>query len=55
MTSSIPQDIDRARYRLLLNGDIGKGSVLYWMSREQRAHDNWGLLLAQQKDFTFQR
>jgi len=55
MTSSTPQDVDRARYRLLWDGDIGKGPVLYWMSREQRAHDNWGLLLAQQKGLELKR
>ena len=36
------------RIRLLKDGDLGKGPVVYWMSREQRAEDNWGLLAAQE-------
>ncbi|MCJ7499725.1 deoxyribodipyrimidine photo-lyase, partial [bacterium] len=27
----------------------GKGTVVYWMSRDQRVSDNWALLYAQQK------
>jgi deoxyribodipyrimidine photo-lyase len=27
----------------------GSGAVCYWMSRDQRLHDNWALLYAQQK------
>lgn len=34
------------RTRLLCNGKHGGGPVLYWMSREQRAEDNWALLAA---------
>ncbi len=30
------------------NGSIGSGSIVYWMSREQRVSDNWGLFHAQQ-------
>jgi deoxyribodipyrimidine photo-lyase len=28
---------------------MGKGPVIYWMSRDQRVSDNWALLYAQQK------
>ena len=35
------------RVRLLQNGTEGNGSVIYWMSRDQRVHDNWALLFAQ--------
>ena len=37
------------RARLLQAGQEGTGPVIYWMSREQRADDNWPLLFAQQK------
>ena len=33
----------------LRGGDIVPGPVLYWMSRDQRAQDNWALLHAQQE------
>jgi len=35
----------------LLNADQKKnrGPVVYWMSRDQRAHDNWALLFAQEE------
>jgi len=36
------------RTRLLSEGKSGKGPAVYWMSREQRARDNWGLLAAQE-------
>lgn len=36
------------RIRLLQNGVEAKGPVIYWMSRDQRAHDNWALIYAQQ-------
>ena len=35
------------RIRLLQNGTEGNGPVIYWMSRDQRVHDNWALLFAQ--------
>ena len=35
------------RIRLLQKGVEGKYSVIYWMSRDQRVHDNWALLFAQ--------
>lgn len=47
-------DIDR-RGRRLKNGRRGKGPVVYWVSRDQRAHDNWALLWAQQEAITRQK
>ena len=35
------------RARLIKEGKIVKGPVLYWMSRDQRVNDNWALLYAQ--------
>jgi deoxyribodipyrimidine photo-lyase len=35
------------RARLIKEGKKGKGPVIYWMSRDQRMHDNWALLYAQ--------
>ena len=35
------------RARLIKEGKKGKGPVIYWMSRDQRSHDNWALLYAQ--------
>lgn len=35
------------RVRVLREGKEGPGPVLYWMSRDQRIHDNWALLHAQ--------
>ncbi|KAK9816047.1 hypothetical protein WJX74_007756 [Apatococcus lobatus] len=34
------------RIRQLKGGKPGKGPVIYWMSRDQRVHDNWALLRA---------
>lgn len=39
--------INEKRIRLLQNGIEADGPVVYWMSRDQRAHDNWALLFAQ--------
>ena len=36
------------RIRILKDGERKKGPVIYWMSRDQRAHDNWALLYAQE-------
>ncbi|MBP6331823.1 MAG: deoxyribodipyrimidine photo-lyase [Aminivibrio sp.] len=41
----LPSDISR-RTRLLKDGRSGNGPVVYWMSRDQRAADNWALLAA---------
>ncbi len=35
------------RVRILKDGEQTEGPVIYWMSRDQRAHDNWALLYAQ--------
>lgn len=35
------------RQRALNNKDIGTGPVIYWMDRDQRPFDHWGLLCAQ--------
>lgn len=40
--------IDSKRGRQLLSGIPGTGPVVYWMSRDQRADDNWALLFAQE-------
>ena len=37
------------RSRKLRSGESVQGPVLYWMSRDQRARDNWALLHAQQE------
>ena len=40
--------INPNRIRLLQDGDTTNGPVIYWMSRDQRVHDNWALMFAQQ-------
>lgn len=42
------------RVRLLQPGDLKKGPVVYWMSRDQRTRDNWALLFAQKQAVTQQ-
>ena len=39
--------INEKRIRLLQKGNETNGPVVYWMSRDQRVHDNWALLFAQ--------
>ena len=34
------------RIRTIISGKPGNGPVAYWMSRDQRVDDNWGLLFA---------
>lgn len=41
--------INEKRVRLLQQGSETNGPVIYWMSRDQRVHDNWALLFAQMK------
>jgi len=41
------------RMRVLKEGAVRKGPVVYWMSRDQRVADNWALLYAQ--DLALQR
>jgi deoxyribodipyrimidine photo-lyase len=40
-------DFGEKRVRVLNNKELHKGLVLYWMSRDQRAEDNFALLYAQ--------
>jgi deoxyribodipyrimidine photo-lyase len=37
---------DRRRIRTLKSMPLGAGAIVYWMSRDQRAEDNWALLAA---------
>lgn len=37
------------RIRILQEGIDKTGHVVYWMQRDQRVHDNWALIYAQQK------
>ena len=37
------------RSRVLRKGKPGPGPVIYWMSRDQRASDNWALVFAQEQ------
>jgi deoxyribodipyrimidine photo-lyase len=41
--------INPKRIRKLKDGEPGKGPVVYWMSRDQRVHDNWALSFAVEK------
>jgi len=40
--------MERERVRVLRKASVGKGPVVYWMSREQRIRDNWALIHAQE-------
>jgi deoxyribodipyrimidine photo-lyase len=40
--------MDETRARSLNEGTPQSGPVLYWMSRDQRAADNWALYFAQE-------
>ena len=40
--------INEKRVRLLQKGNETNGPIIYWMSRDQRVHDNWALLFSQQ-------
>jgi deoxyribodipyrimidine photo-lyase len=46
---SIGHDIDQRRVRRLNTRPDERGPVIYWMSRDQRFHDNWALLFACEK------
>jgi deoxyribodipyrimidine photo-lyase len=39
------------RIRLLKEGKDAPGPMIYWMSRDQRAHDNWALFFSQDLAF----
>jgi deoxyribodipyrimidine photo-lyase len=43
------REVDEARIHKLRHGPDRTGPVIYWMSRDQRAEDNWALLYAQQE------
>ena len=43
--------VDLRRIRLLKDNPSPKGTVVYWVSRDQRIRDNWALLYAQQLAF----
>lgn len=45
---NMSEAVDFGRIRTLRDGEPGTGPVVYWMSRDQRAYDNWALLFAQQ-------
>jgi deoxyribodipyrimidine photo-lyase len=34
------------RSRAIIDGEVHSGPIVYWMSRDQRAHDNWALIRA---------
>lgn len=36
------------RLRILKDGKISNGPIVYWMQRDQRVHDNWALLYSQE-------
>jgi deoxyribodipyrimidine photo-lyase len=40
--------INEQRIRLPQKGTETNGPIIYWMSRDQRVHDNWALLFAQE-------
>jgi len=39
----------KERSRLIKEGEERRGTVVYWMSRDQRTSDNWALLFAQKR------
>ena len=47
--------VRQERARILKQGSIGMGPLVYWMSRNQRARDNWALLYAQDAAFELKR
>lgn len=42
------KNIDQRRVRKINNREIKTGTIIYWMSREQRIINNWSLLYAQE-------
>eukprot|EP00850_Spirogloea_muscicola_P013166 SM000088S23707 [mRNA] locus=s88:196256:200401:+ [translate_table: standard] len=42
----VPAGVNKGRMRVLKPGHPGDGPVVYWVSRDQRAVDNWALLYA---------
>ena len=43
----IPPEFPGGRVRTIRAASPMPGPVIYWMSRDQRAEDNWALLFAQ--------
>ncbi|MFP4259048.1 MAG: deoxyribodipyrimidine photo-lyase [Desulfovermiculus sp.] len=41
--------MDPRRIHILQSGVPGSGPVVYWMSRDQRIHDNWAVICAQER------
>ena len=41
-------NLNSKRIKLLQKGNETNGPIVYWMSRDQRVHDNWALLFTQQ-------
>jgi len=39
--------MNKERIKILRQAKLSKNPVVYWMSRDQRADDNWALLYAQ--------
>mmetsp|Transcript_1923 Transcript_1923/g.5720 ORF Transcript_1923/g.5720 Transcript_1923/m.5720 type:complete len:549 (-) Transcript_1923:2173-3819(-) len=46
VSGSRKQLVQPKRWKELKGGEVGEGPVIYWMSRDQRAKDNWALLHA---------
>lgn len=44
----MPIQVHPGRVRVLKAGGAGPGPVVWWLSRDQRARDNWALLFAQE-------
>lgn len=40
--------MNESRTRILQKGKSSSGPVIYWMSRDQRVHDNWAFIFAQE-------
>jgi deoxyribodipyrimidine photo-lyase len=47
--------VNSKRSIMLKDGVLGNGPVVYWMSRDQRADDNWALLFALEQANTLKR
>lgn len=47
MVNNFPVQLNEMRVKKLNHIDGARGSVAYWMSRDQRINDNWALLYAQ--------
>jgi deoxyribodipyrimidine photo-lyase len=43
------------RVRALNSAPLQPGAIIYWMNRDQRAHDNWALLYAAERALTEKR